>query len=425
MFAKPGRQVRAAAPQSEGPGPTVRKRYGDVELKIYTTANRGRPLYTLVYEEGGRRRRENFRDLARAQRRMDQVGFAKRAGCHAALSLTGVDRDAYTSALRSLEGTGVSLPVATEDYAKAIRALQGRAALGDAVRFFLNQFEGGFEPAMVHEVVAAMVATKTAAHRSGVHVRDLRLRLGRFARDFQVQVHTIRAADLNRWLDGLGKAPRTRNNFRRLLGGFFRFAMAHGHMPKGADNPAALTERAREESKAPGIFTPDEMRTLLECPVDDVCRYLVLGGFGGFRTGEIQRLAWSDIDLDRGHIRLPAGKAKTNSGRLLELEGLPNLRAWLKKLQSPSGPVVRLARPEKTASEFAAKRGVPWRHNGLRHSFCSYRLAATQHIHQVAEEAGNSPQMIRRHYRELVTRAEARAWFGITPPAAAGRTSVQ
>ena len=34
---------------------------------------------------------------------------------------------------------------------------------------------------------------------------------------------------------------------------------------------------------------------------------------------------------------------------------------------------------------------------------------------QVALEAGNSPQIIFKNYRELVRPAEAKAWFGIEP----------
>lgn len=33
----------------------------------------------------------------------------------------------------------------------------------------------------------------------------------------------------------------------------------------------------------------------------------------------------------------------------------------------------------------------------------------------MALEAGNSPQMIFRHYRELVRPVDAEKWFGITP----------
>jgi len=56
-----------------------------------------------------------------------------------------------------------------------------------------------------------------------------------------------------------------------------------------------------------------------------------------------------------------------------------------------------------------------WKHTALRHSFISYRVAQTQNVAQVALEAGNSPQMIFRHYRELVRPADAEKWFSITP----------
>jgi len=42
----------------------------------------------------------------------------------------------------------------------------------------------------------------------------------------------------------------------------------------------------------------------------------------------------------------------------------------------------------------------------------------------VALEAGNSPQMIFRHYRELATLEQARAWFAIAPETAANVVSI-
>jgi hypothetical protein len=58
---------------------------------------------------------------------------------------------------------------------------------------------------------------------------------------------------------------------------------------------------------------------------------------------------------------------------------------------------------------------MKWKHNGLRHSFISYRVAEIQNTNQVSLEAGNSPAMIFQHYRELVRPAEAAKWFAITP----------
>jgi hypothetical protein len=51
----------------------------------------------------------------------------------------------------------------------------------------------------------------------------------------------------------------------------------------------------------------------------------------------------------------------------------------------------------------------------LRHSFISYRLADIQNAAQVALEAGNSPNVVFRHYRELVKPSAAKEWFAVSP----------
>ena len=69
-------------------------------------------------------------------------------------------------------------------------------------------------------------------------------------------------------------------------------------------------------------------------------------------------------------------------------------------------------------SETAAEEGwtpFAWKHNALRHSFISYRVAETQDVAKVSLEAGNSPQMIFKHYRELVRPDAAKAWFALMP----------
>src|SRR5512142_1552323 len=69
---------------------------------------------------------------------------------------------------------------------------------------------------------------------------------------------------------------------------------------------------------------------------------------------------------------------------------------------------------ESRTAEIEGWEPFAWKHNALRHSFISYRLAAVQNTAQVALEAGNSPQMIFRHYRELVRPADAEKWFAVT-----------
>ena len=118
----------------------------------------------------------------------------------------------------------------------------------------------------------------------------------------------------------------------------------------------------------------------------------------------------------------------------------PNLKAWLESFRTDPkadgppkrGPVLELANvvnalkrlvtatrpPGAPDAEKLPPPAVEWKHNALRHSFCSYRLAKVKSAAEVALEAGNSPQMIFRHYRELVTGKEAEEWFAITPEVA-------
>jgi len=61
-----------------------------------------------------------------------------------------------------------------------------------------------------------------------------------------------------------------------------------------------------------------------------------------------------------------------------------------------------------------------WPKNGLRHSFASYRLAATHDAPRVASELGHtSPQMLYSTYRELVLPEEADRYWKIAPVSAA------
>jgi hypothetical protein len=101
------------------------------------------------------------------------------------------------------------------------------------------------------------------------------------------------------------------------------------------------------------------------------------------------------------------------------------LIAWLSPPAKKTGPVWPRGREWKerertiTAAQNATAEAaglLPWRHNSLRHAFCTYRVAATQDVPRTALEAGNSASTIFAHYRALATEAEGKAWFAIMPP---------
>jgi integrase len=134
------------------------------------------------------------------------------------------------------------------------------------------------------------------------------------------------------------------------------------------------------------------------------------------RSAEMARLDWSAVDLDRRIIEVRAGQAKTASRRVIPITD--NLASWLAPLPR-RGRVVPSCTQHKEITALAKSLGIPWPRNVLRHSFISYRIAIVKSADQVALEAGNSPAIIFRHYRELTTEETAKEWFGIEPRLAA------
>jgi integrase len=158
---------------------------------------------------------------------------------------------------------------------------------------------------------------------------------------------------------------------------------------------------------------------------------LALGAFAGLRSEEILRLEWADVTRRAGFIEVAAHKSKTATRRLVPIKD--NLARWLAISQHKHGLVWSNTKAIffKIRLAVAAKAGITWRQNCLRHSWASFRLAETQDINRVALEAGNSPGMIYRHYRELATPEQATSWFSIVPqtpsnvvPLKAARTAV-
>lgn len=188
-------------------------------------------------------------------------------------------------------------------------------------------------------------------------------------------------------------------------------------------------ELAAEDNRDIEIFTPVELRKLFNAcltPVKErkkmrdreaMVPYLAIAAFCGLRSAEIARLDWSEVHLTGAEhfIEVKASKAKTASRRTVPIPD--NCTQWLAPFAHESGPVCPFERPDKQCFNYvgpAAK--VEWKRNGLRHSFISYRLAEIKNVHQVSLEAGNSPQMVFAHYRQLVTETQASEWFDIVPP---------
>jgi integrase len=130
---------------------------------------------------------------------------------------------------------------------------------------------------------------------------------------------------------------------------------------------------------------------------------------------------WADIDLEDGFIEIKAENAKTKTRRIVPIK--ENLKAFLKPLAKKNGKVVTVKNTSKelgiTAANTADKangiEALEWKHNALRHTYISARVAECADVSRVADEAGNSPQVIRTNYLKRMRPAAAAEWFAIMP----------
>ena len=349
---------------------------------------------------GGGRNRRFFKDKAEAE---TFVQFAK------------VQQENYGTAALSIPD---ALRVEAIECAELLQPFG--VTLRDAVRFYAAHLKAITGSRKVSEVVADLLAARTADGMSPRYLGDLRWRLGRFALSFgEEMIAGISASRIDQWLRGLGVGAATRNTFRRRVAALFNFARRRGYV---TENPVADVERAKERETEIEILSVSQVARLLLSASSDMLPFWAIGAFAGLRRAEIERLTWSEIDFDADVIEVKASKSKTASRRLVTIQ--PNLRAWLAPYRTRSGRVCPLNLQRKIFGDRErAELRAGWPQNALRHSFGSYHLAQFNDPAKLALEMGNSPATIFRHYGQLVKPKQAERYWKIVP-AASGKKVV-
>lgn len=403
-------------------------------VKIYRTPSNGKEQFTLAYYLGEKRIRRTYADYQKAFTDAETTATKLSQGELNVLDLTGEARLAYVRAVQALKPTGIPLEMAAMHFADAFAVL-GNTNLVEAARFYIKHHPKNFPSKTVPEIVNELIEAKEADRLSDVYVKDLKGRLGRFAQVVKGQMSLVTTAEIEKFLREVkvvekvaGEEPRfrlaspkSRNHYRAAIGTLFYFAESRGYIAKGLVDIESLAV-AKEKATDIEIFRPEELERVLGAAKEDMIPFLTIGAFAGLRTAEIQRLDWAEVQLDDSFIEVKAGKAKTASRRLVPIT--ENLKLWLKDHKKTTGPVCRYANLAKQIvwlvedinkawEQENEPRKFKWKHNALRHSFISYRVADIQNVAQVALEAGNSPRMVFSNYRELVRPSDAKTWFAI------------
>ncbi len=307
----------------------------------------------------------------------------------------------------------------------------------DATKHFVAHLEATRRSITVAALVDEYKAAKARTGKSARYLKDLAFRLGGFEAHFGavrdgativrggLVVEELRTVQIDDWLNGLGLAPQSVNNYRAVVHAFFEYAVKRDY---AKTNPVSKIDKVKLIDKPAAIFRPDELAKLLGSADEATLPVLAIGAFAGLRMAEIFRLDWSEVNIERGFIEVKASKSKTAQRRLVKM--MDNLRAWLLPFAGRVGPVWLGRAPGAHGSESNWRAAMmpireaagmaEWPENGLRHSFGSYHLAKFGDAARLALEMGHTTtKEIFAHYRELVRPEEADAYWQIMPAPAA------
>jgi integrase len=389
---------------------TVKK--GHATVKIYEVTNRDSVNYCVSYISPTGRQRRNFAQLDLAKREANNIAQQLAAGDMEALKLTGREKQIYVEAERAIAGTGLPLHTVAHEFARAYEILGG-AHIVEAARYYKKHVDVDLPQITAAEAVETFRATKEAEGLSAKYLQDIRTLLGHFARAFQCPISSIQPEDLRQYLNTMKIGLVAKGNRRRMLVVLFNFGKKQGWLRANEQTAADALGTYKIRRRDVVIYTPSEVARLLNAADKDFVPYIALLAFGGVRREELHKgLLWQSINFERGDIIVPAAIAKTNRKRKIVMS--ENLVAWLAPYRVKSGAIFALD-PTYRIEKVVERSGIKWKRNGLRHSFGSYRMEQTKNEGQVALEMGNSPQVVKDHYFEIVDEKAAREYWNIKP----------
>lgn len=264
--------------------------------------------------------------------------------------------------------------------------------------------------------------------------RDYAHTLDAFAKAFPgCTVDSVKSGDVSAYLAGRGVGKKRFNNLRGDLNAFFAFCVSKPRQWT-RENPVAEISKFRITRGLPEILTPEKCAEVMafvetykggersKAQPGCLAPYFALCLFGGLRPsvphGEVWKLAQHNpeklIDSALGVIRITPEISKVKSIRQVKIR--PNLAAWLKRYPLEKFPLIPTnaqALITEVRKKFALGDDV------LRHTFISAHVAKWKSLGEAALEAGNSEAMIRKHYLNMLSEAQAEAFWGIVPKAPA------
>ncbi len=356
-----------------------------------------------------------------------------------------------------------------KDAESAKALLKAHPKLHDkSLLFGIQQFIANYrEPINKITVLAAydlFVAEREKQNRRPDTIRNLKGRLGMFHRLYGAKnVSDLTTDDCRDFVMRDNTGPRTQINNRLAGSNFLNWCLRRKYTTA---NPMLTVDKPATDSHEPSVLAVQDCRRLLSAAREYndgvLLPYVAISLFAGLRPAEVARLTWDRIDLEEKTITLDGSMAKTRQRRIVKLSD--NALDWLtpmatkkpafvpaafarhfgrvkkaagygneeaeqekreaaaanKKASKTAETVASAKKGKRTEKAVAVEKLRPWVQDYMRHTAVSMFLATNKHEGEAATWAGNSPNILHKHYRGLVKEADAKEFWAITPKTVKG-----
>lgn len=368
--------------------------YQTNQLNVYRTKEGSFAIDGVAY---GKRHRKRYKSLDEAIAATHLIE-EQQPSLNVCRTLLNQERISDAEAACALLPHGVTLLELVQDYRRSEQNRQ--ISLKEAIYSYLDTKDG-------------------CSHHTYRQVKRILFELLNFTADQRVDLIKKEKAEhfLNR------QSPGSFNAYLRICKGLFIWALRNEYT---TSNPFAHIKAKKRKLGEIALLSPSEVKDLLMSaktwkdglllPYASICIY------AGLRPdSEMRHLTWDKINLKDREIRVTKGK--TDTPRLVEMPKClttilkqcnfnqkiypSNFRRIWSEVRRRAGFKSGLS--GKAQSE---KHLKPWVKDIMRHTAISYHVRATGDIFTTATWAGNSPEIIKRHYLGLVTKAEQKNFFG-------------
>lgn len=406
-MSKQRKRARITPSKTASSGITIREVWKDRHGSQYLTH------LVQGWQEDGKWKRKEFKDRKKAEAFMaSKIVELQNSGRHQDLVLSALnqeEQDEAEAAIKLLKGV-YSLTEAVDYFLKNHRAPDFTISLSEAARYYLEEIEEDVSKGQFNSIRQTL--NRLAKREGDPNISEVG------SNSIRSYLKSLRAKD------GVTKASRQSwNTHQSNLNKFFKWATNPEEGPNHPllfSNPMVHIKRFTKKQIA--VQRPDRKSTtsieevlrrltvLMRWRDGEFAAFFALLYFAGIRPSELEKISLSPeefINRKTGFIEIPASISKTKEPRKTTISA--NLAAWLDAFPGPIKPPNYKRKKDRVWEKFGIKR------NELRHSFCSYHVALHRSVGNSALEAGNSERVLKKHYLNLFSEEDGKAFFSIYP----------